>query len=162
MKADRISAGILLYRSRGGRIEVLLVHPGGPYYARKDRGFWSIPKGEPDPGEEPLAAARREFREETGFEPDGQPASLDPVRVRPGKTVVAWAVAGDAPAGHVYVSDTCSIEWPPRSGTRMDVPEVDRWEFFELAEAAVMISPGQAPLLKQLKAILSDSRAATH
>jgi predicted NUDIX family NTP pyrophosphohydrolase len=156
MEPERVSAGLMLFRIRNAGIEVLLVHPGGPYYARKDAGYWSIPKGEVDPGEDELAAARREFREETGLALAGQAAPLGRIALRRGKTVVAWAIRGDIPAGHRFVSGTCRIDWPPGSGRQEEIPEVDRWEFFGLADAARMISPAQAPLLERLAHLAPD------
>lgn len=143
------SAGLLLFRERSGRLEVLLVHPGGPLWARRDEGAWSIPKGEPAEGEDPLAAARREFEEETGAAPAGEPIPLDPVRQPGGKIVEAWAVEGDFDPATLR-SNTFSIEWPPRSGRRQEFPEVDRAAWLSLAEAERKILPGQAPLLRQL------------
>ena len=144
------SAGILLYRRRGDRLEVLLVHPGGPLWARRDDGAWSVPKGEYGPDEEPLAAARREFAEERGAQPpDGPPEDLGEIRQRGGKRVRAWALEGDLDAGAI-VSNTFELEWPPRSGRRIDVPEVDRAEWFALADARPKINPAQAELLDRL------------
>ncbi len=152
------SAGLLLFRERAGSLEVLLVHPGGPFWANKDEGAWSIPKGEIDEGEEPLAAARREFEEETGFAPPaGDAVPLEPVRQPGGKTVLAWAIEGDLdPAG--LRSGTFEIEWPPRSGTRRSFPEVDRAEWLAIAAAERSILKGQAPLLTQLQALRGGSR----
>ena len=144
------SAGILLYRRRGDRLEVLLVHPGGPLWARRDEGAWSVPKGEYGPEEEPLAAARREFAEELGAQPPEGPAEdLGEIRQRGGKRVRAWALEGDLDAGAI-VSNTFELEWPPRSGRRIDVPEVDRAEWFVLADARPKINPAQAELLDRL------------
>lgn len=144
------SAGLLLYRLRGEQTEVLLVHPGGPFWRGKDAGAWSIPKGELEAGEDPLEAALREFAEETGVRPDGPFVSLDPVRQKGGKVVRAWAVEGDLDPAKL-ASNTFELEWPPRSGRRQSFPEVDRAAFFELDEASRRINPGQAPLLDQLK-----------
>ena len=149
----RRSAGLLLYRLRDGGPEVLLVHPGGPLWARRDLGAWSIPKGEPGPGEEPLAAARREFQEETGFAPAGPFLPLPAVRQRGGKEVLAWAVAGDLDPTAVR-SATFSMEWPPRSGRRAEFPEVDRAAWFGIEAARERILPGQAPLLEALRRLL--------
>jgi predicted NUDIX family NTP pyrophosphohydrolase len=143
------SAGILVYKTQGGRVTVFLVHPGGPYWAGKDAGAWSIPKGEFASGEDPLAAARREFREETGQAIAGDFVPLQPVRQAGGKTVHAWAVAGDVDAGRIR-SNMCEIEWPPRSGRRMTVPEVDRAQWFPLDEARRRINKGQVALLDEL------------
>jgi predicted NUDIX family NTP pyrophosphohydrolase len=147
------SAGLLLYRRRGG-LEVFLVHPGGPYWARKDDGAWSIPKGEPDPGEDPLAAALRELREETGFAVDGPYLPLPPVRQAGGKLVTAFAAEADADPAALR-STTFALEWPPRSGRHIDVPEVDRGDWFDLAQARTKILRGQLPLLDHLAAALS-------
>jgi predicted NUDIX family NTP pyrophosphohydrolase len=155
--ASRRSAGLLLYRLRGGSPEVLLVHPGGPFWARKDLGAWTLPKGEPAPGEEPLEAARREFREETGFSPEGPFLPLPPVRQRGGKEVLAWAVAGDVDPSALR-SNTFSLEWPPRSGRRAEFPEVDRAAWFGIEAARERILPGQAPLLDELLRVLGPGR----
>ncbi len=145
-----MSAGILLWRRREGRLEVLLAHPGGPFFARKDAGVWSVPKGEVDPGEDPIAVARREFAEETGHElPEGPMLDLGEVRQRGGKLVRAWAVEGDLDPASAR-SNTFELEWPPRSGRIQTFPEVDRVEWFELAEARERINPAQAAFLDRL------------
>ena len=152
------SAGILLYR-RGpdGGIEVLLVHPGGPLWARRDEGAWSIPKGEIEPGEEPVAAARREFAEELGSPaPDGEPLELGEVRLKSGKRVVAWGLAGDLDPA-VIVSNTFEMQWPPRSGRTVEFPEVDRVQWFAPAEARARLNPAQAPLVDRLLDTLESS-----
>jgi predicted NUDIX family NTP pyrophosphohydrolase len=146
---------VLLFRRSGKGVEVFLVHPGGPYFARRDAGAWTLPKGELEPGEEPLAVARREFAEETGqaletCAPEARPISLGEVRQRGGKRVEAWAVEGDWPAGAVLASNPCEIEWPPRSGRRQRFPEVDRGEFFALEEARGKLNPAQVELLDRL------------
>jgi predicted NUDIX family NTP pyrophosphohydrolase len=144
------SAGILLYRRREGVLEVLLVHPGGPFWARKDRGVWSIPKGEYEPREDPLAAARREFQEELGTAPPTGPThDLGEIRQRAGKLVHAFGLEGDLDATAIS-SNTCEIEWPPRSGRAITIPEVDRAQWFALADAREMILPAQAELLDRL------------
>jgi predicted NUDIX family NTP pyrophosphohydrolase len=144
------SAGIVLHRERGGVLEVLLVHPGGPAWARRDLGAWSIPKGEYEPGEDPLAAARREFEEELGTAPPGGAArELGEVRQKSGKLVRAWALAGDLDI-HAIESNTFELEWPPRSGRMLQVPEVDRAEWFTLERAAEKINPAQVTLLRRL------------
>jgi predicted NUDIX family NTP pyrophosphohydrolase len=145
----KTSAGLLLFRRRGDSIEVMLVHPGGPIWAHRDLGAWSIPKGEPDEGEDLLDAARREFAEELGGSVDGDFVPLTPVRQPGGKTVFAWAVASDFDTGAAR-SNTFTIEWPPRSGRRQSFPEVDRAEWFPLEVARTKILPGQAPLLEEL------------
>jgi predicted NUDIX family NTP pyrophosphohydrolase len=154
-RGSRRSAGILLYRQRGDRLEVLLVHPGGPLWARRDAGAWSIPKGEYDDGEEPLAAARREFEEELGTAPpDGDAAELGEVRQKSGKFVRAWAIAGDLDPA-TAVSNTFELEWPPRSGRRIEVPEVDRAEWFALDAAREKLNPAQVVLLERLAEVLA-------
>jgi predicted NUDIX family NTP pyrophosphohydrolase len=150
------SAGILLHRTGAdGGVEVLLVHPGGPFWARKDAGAWSIPKGEVAEGEDPLACARREFAEELGAPvPEGTATPLGEVRQKAGKIVTAWAVEGDLDPASV-VSNTFAMEWPRGSGRLRDFPEVDRAEWFGLEEAAVRILDGQRPLLDALAALQS-------
>jgi predicted NUDIX family NTP pyrophosphohydrolase len=144
------SAGILLYRRGGDGLEVLLVHPGGPFFARRDDGAWSIPKGLYEDGEEPLAAARREFAEELGSPcPDGEALELGEIRQKNGKRVTAWAVEGDLDAGAI-TSNTFEIEWPPRSGRRQEFPEVDRAAWFGLAAARTKILAAQAAFLDRL------------
>ena len=149
------SAGLILYRLREGGPEVFLAHPGGPYWAAKDLGVWSIPKGEIDEGEDPLEAARREFEEETGFRPEGEFRSLEPVRQRSGKIVYAWAVEGDCDPASLR-SNTFPLEWPPRSGRFLDIPEVDRGGWFGIVQAREKILDGQRALLAQLEIILRD------
>jgi predicted NUDIX family NTP pyrophosphohydrolase len=146
-----VSAGILLYRQRDATLEVLLVHPGGPVWARRDLGAWSIPKGEYVEGaEEPLSAARREFAEELGSPPpEGEPVDLGEVRQKSGKRVRGWALKGDLDTGHVQ-SNTFTMEWPPRSGQMREFPEVDRAEWFGLAQAREHINPAQVGFLDAL------------
>lgn len=144
------SAGILLHRVIDGRLEVLLGHMGGPYWANKDEGAWSIPKGEYEPGEVPLDVARREFEEEFGVPvPDGEVVSLGEIRQAGGKHVVAWAVAGDLDADAV-VSNTFEIEWPPRSGRLQEFPEIDRAAWFDLEIARAKIITAQRQFLDRL------------
>lgn len=150
------SAGLLLYRHTAGGIEVLLVHPGGPIWARKDDGAWSIAKGEIADDEDPLAAARREFEEETGTRPSGEFAPLQPVRQPGGKLVYAWAVCADFDPATLK-SNTFSIEWPPRSGRQAEFPEVDRAGWFGLEDARRKILKGQVGLLDQLVGVVRDS-----
>ena len=146
----KTSAGILLYRERDGAREVLLVHPGGPFWARKDAGAWSIPKGEHDDGEDGLDTALREFREETGTELDaGELTDLGSIKQRGGKVVQAWAAEGDLDADAIR-SNTFTIEWPPRSGRTEDFPEVDCAGWFSLDEAREKINQAQAELLVRL------------
>lgn len=144
------SAGLLLYRVREGALEVFLVHPGGPFWAKKDLGVWSIPKGEMDEGEELLEAARREFEEETGFRPEGIFRELTPVRQRSGKIVHAWAVEGNCDPTAIR-SNTITIEWPPRSGRQLEIPEVDRGGWFAIENAKEKILEGQRGLLDELR-----------
>ena len=143
------SAGLLVYRLRNGNLEVLLVHPGGPFWAKKDEGAWSIPKGEMTEDEDPLKAAKREFFEETGFQIDGNFIALTPVKQAGGKWVYAWAVEGDCDAESIK-SNTFSMEWPPRSGKRKEFPEVDRAAWFTLDQAKQKILKGQLSLLEEL------------
>jgi predicted NUDIX family NTP pyrophosphohydrolase len=146
-----IAAGLLLFRRRPAGPEVLLVHPGGPFWARKDLGAWSIPKGEVAPGEELLAAARREFLEETGVAPAGTPFPLGRVRQPGGKVVHAWALEGDLDPSSVR-SNTFSVEWPRGSGRKRDDPEIDRAAWFDLAEARRRLLGAQVPFLDALAA----------
>jgi len=149
------SAGIVLYRLREGAPQVLLVHPGGPLWTRKDLGAWSIPKGEYEPAEDALAAARREFAEELGSAaPPGPVSDLGEIRQKSGKLVRAWALRGDFDASTVE-SNTFALEWPPKSGRTIEVPEVDRAEWFAIPEAREKINPAQIPLLERLLAQLS-------
>lgn len=142
-----------MYRLTEGGFEVFLVHPGGPFWARKDLGAWSIPKGEPDPDEPPLQAAIREFEEETGIKPSGPYTELTPVRQKAGKTVLAWAFEGDANPDHIR-SNSFRIEWPPKSGSWKEFPEIDRAAWFPPAEARARINPGQVEFLNQLERLL--------
>jgi predicted NUDIX family NTP pyrophosphohydrolase len=145
----RRSAGLLMYRRSGGALEVLLVHPGGPFWMKKDAGAWSIPKGEYEGGEEALAAAAREFQEETGLVARGPYTPLTPIRQQGGKVVEAWAFEGDCDAESLK-STTFSLEWPRGSGRRQEFPEVDRAGWFGLDEARRKILPAQAALLDEL------------
>lgn len=144
-----------MYRIVAGSIEVLLAHPGGPFYAHKDAGYWSIPKGEPEPGEELLATAEREFAEETGFEPNGPYLELTPIVQKGGKVVHAWAFAGDCDPTALR-SVTFQLEWPAKSGRLLEFPEVDRAAFFQVEEAKEKIKQTQAPLIDQLARHLQD------
>ena len=153
----KLSAAILLYRRPPGGLEVFLVHPGGPFWAKKDAGAWSLPKGEYDAAENPLAAALREFEEETGFPLD--PAALLPLgewKQPGGKIVTAWAVEGDVDAA-LARSNLFELEWPPRSGQRRQFPEVDRAAWFPLAEAREKLLAGQVEFLTRLAAALGPS-----
>jgi predicted NUDIX family NTP pyrophosphohydrolase len=147
----RISAGLLMYRIKDGAAEVLLAHPGGPFFADKDEGAWSIPKGEPEPGEDLLLTARREFGEETGLKPKGPFIPLKPIQQKGGKIVHAWAFEGDCnPA--TLKSNAFTMEWPPSSGRQMEFPEIDRAEFFDLGTARRKIKAGQVGLIEELEA----------
>jgi predicted NUDIX family NTP pyrophosphohydrolase len=151
------SAGVLLYREVAGQLEVLLVHPGGPFWAKKDDGAWSIPKGEFDDSEDPLAAARREFAEEIGVAvPDGALIPLGSQRQGSGKIVHAWALQGDFDPAQLR-SNMFSMEWPPKSDQQQEFPEVDRAAWFPVAEAARKIVKGQAPFLDMLQTRLRPS-----
>jgi predicted NUDIX family NTP pyrophosphohydrolase len=152
--AKKTSAGILLYRRRGDHLEVFLAHPGGPFWAKKDLGAWSIPKGEFEEGDDPLAAAMREFTEETGFPIGGDFRPLQPLRQPSGKTIFAWAVEGDCNPAELR-SNVFEMEWPPKSGQRREFPEVDRAAWFSIDEARKRIIKGQAPFLDELFASLS-------
>jgi predicted NUDIX family NTP pyrophosphohydrolase len=143
------SAGILMYRLRNSTLEVFLVHPGGPFWTKKDIGAWSIPKGELLQDEDHLNAAKREFQEETGFLPEGNFIALTPHKQPGGKLVYAWAVKGDCDA-KMIVSNTFSMEWPPLSGKRQDFPEADRAEWFTIDVAKEKILKGQAAFLEEL------------
>lgn len=146
----KVSAGLLLFRRREDRLEVLLAHPGGPFWATKDAGAWTIPKGELEDGEDPLRAAAREFTEETGVTVDIEKAhSLGSVRQKSGKTVLAWAVEGDLDPG-LLRSNTFTIEWPPRSGRQTEFPEIDRVEWLEPDIARVKLNPAQEPFVDRL------------
>jgi predicted NUDIX family NTP pyrophosphohydrolase len=149
--SSRTSAGILLWRRLDGRLEVLLGHPGGPFYAKKDADTWSILKGEFDPSEDPVAVARREFEEETGHPaPAGPLLELGQVRQRAGKVVTAWAIEGDLdPAA--AVSNTFEMEWPPHSGKKQEFPEIDRVEWFDVPSARDKIRSAQIPFLDRLQ-----------
>ena len=146
----KTSAGLLLYRRRDGALEVFLVHPGGPFWARKDAGAWSIPKGEIGPDEAPLAAARREFGEETGLAVDGDVIALAPIRQAGGKLVHAFAIEADLDPAAI-VSNRFTLEWPPRSGERREFPEIDRAGWFGLEAARRKLLSGQLPLLEDLR-----------
>lgn len=146
----KTSAGLLMFRRRPAGLEVFLVHPGGPFWKRKDDGAWSIPKGELSAGEDPLTAARREFHEETGMHAGGPFTPLAPVKQPGGKLVLAWAVEGQCAPEQVR-SNTFRMQWPPNSGTEMEFPEIDRADWFTLEAAAGKILRGQRDLLRQLQ-----------
>jgi len=153
----KVSAGLLLYRRRRGVPEVFLVHPGGPFWAKKDAGAWSIPKGEAAPGEDLLAAAQREFQEGTGLGVDGDFRALASERQPSGKRVHAWAVEADLDADAVR-SNSFEMEWPPRSGRKREFPEVDRAAWFDLPIARKKITKGQLGLLDQLERLLGTTQ----
>jgi predicted NUDIX family NTP pyrophosphohydrolase len=148
------SAGILLYRKKAGATEVLLVHPGGPFWKNKDAGAWSIPKGE-FTDEDPLSAAKREFEEETGIAVDGNFLALSPLKQKSGKLVMAWALQKNIDASKIK-SNEFDMEWPPRSGRQIRIPEVDRGEWFTPSVAKQKIIPGQAALIDELLGKLQD------
>jgi predicted NUDIX family NTP pyrophosphohydrolase len=149
----KVSAGLLMYRRRPGGLEVFLVHPGGPFWTKKDAGAWSIPKGEYGEDEDALAAARREFREETGFAAEGRFESLGQVKQAGGKIVSAWAFEGDCDPEEL-VSGTFQMEWPPRSGKLAEFPEVDRGRWFSLVEAREFVLKSQEIFLDRLAALV--------
>jgi predicted NUDIX family NTP pyrophosphohydrolase len=148
----RISAGLLMYRIRDGRLEVLIVHPGGPFWAKKDAGSWSIPKGEIEAGEEEFAAAQREFQEETGVAPAGPFTDLGEITQRSGKRVLAWAFEGDCDSAAI-VSNTFSMEWPPRSGRMQSFPEIDRAEFVDAPAARSKLNPAEYEFVERLQKV---------
>jgi predicted NUDIX family NTP pyrophosphohydrolase len=145
----KVSAGLLMHRFRDRELQVLLVHLGGPFWAKKDLGAWSVPKGEFAEDEDPLQAAKREFKEETSIDPVGEFVALSPVKQPSGKTIFAWAFEGDCDPSAIR-SNTFQIEWPPGSGKRQEFPEIDRAEWFGFEAAMEKIAKGQAPLLKEL------------
>jgi predicted NUDIX family NTP pyrophosphohydrolase len=159
-RARRRSAGLLLYRRAAPGLQVLLVHPGGPLWARRDLGAWSIPKGEYADDEDPLAAARREFEEELGSPPPGPVSAaglldLGEIRQKSGKLVHAWALPGDLDLAGIS-SNTFAMEWPPRSGQLKEFPEVDRAQWFDPDEARAKLNPAQVALLERLQEALGD------
>jgi len=154
-KSGLISAGILLWRRRGGRVEVLLAHMGGPFWVNKDLGHWTIPKGEVEPGEELVEVARREFEEETGHAtPDGDMIDLGSIRQKSGKVVHGWGVEGDLDPA-TAVSNTYEMEWPPRSGRTVSFPEIDRVEWFDPGAARAKLRAAQVPFLDRLDEALA-------
>lgn len=146
-----------MFRRKDSALEVLLVHPGGPFFARKDDGAWTIPKGEAAPGEDFLARAQIEFEEELGIKPSGNWIELGSIRQKGGKTVYAWAFEGDLPEHFKLTSNTFEMEWPPRSGKPKEFPEIDRVEFFAEAVARQKINPAQTPFLDRLRAALNHN-----
>lgn len=153
------SAGLMMYRQGGGEVEVFLVHPGGPFWRNKDKGAWGLPKGECLAGEDPLAAAKREFNEETGFVAQGPFHGMGTIRQSGGKMVSAWAFEGDCDPQSL-TSNLCRIEWPPRSKRWIDVPEIDRGSWFTLPQAEEHMLQSQLPLLDTLKSLLVKRRQA--
>src|SRR5882757_5852833 len=143
------SAGLLMFRTSNDQLEVFLVHPGGPLWAKKDKGAWTIPKGEYEQDENPLVAARREFEEETGFQATGEFVDLGSIKQKSGKVVNAWAFEGDCDPAKL-TSNTCEIEWPPRSGRRLEILEVDRGRWFSTNEASEYIREEQREFLQRL------------
>jgi predicted NUDIX family NTP pyrophosphohydrolase len=152
----KASAGLLMFRTSPA-LEVLLVHLGGPFWTKKDAGAWFVPKGEIESGEDTLAAAKREFQEETGIEPQGPFLALGSVKHKSGKTVVAWAFRGDCDPSQIR-SNTFRMEWPPRSGKMMEFPEIDRARFFTMEEARERIHSAEAEFLQRLPGLLSNTR----
>jgi len=153
-----ISAGLLMYRFRNGRVEVFLVHPGGPFFKNKDEGYWSIPKGLVESDESPLDAAIREFREEIGTSPTGPLLELGSVRQKGGKVVYAWAFEGDRDDSDALSSNTFSLEWPPRSGRFQSFSEIDRAEFFPMDQARIKINEAQREFLERLELLWREGQ----
>lgn len=149
----RVSAGLLMYRFVDGQLQVLLAHPGGPFFKNKDEGAWTIPKGEVEPGEDLLAAAQREFQEELHIIPTGPFIPLTPIRQLGGKIVQAWGVQGNCDPDGIS-SNTFLLEWPPRSGHDVEFPEIDRAAFFDVATAKSKIIARQAPLIEELEQLV--------
>jgi predicted NUDIX family NTP pyrophosphohydrolase len=156
----RVSAGLLMYRIFDGMLQVLLAHPGGPYFKNKDDGAWTIPKGEVEPGEDLLETAKREFKEETGFTATGPFIALSAIKQKGGKIVHAWAFKGDCDPAAI-VSNTFTMEWPPKSGRQMEFPEIDRAGFFDLATARQKVKAGQEALIEELEDIAMGSGFAS-
>jgi predicted NUDIX family NTP pyrophosphohydrolase len=147
---EKVSAGLLMYRLCRDGLEFFLVRPGGPFWKKRDVGAWTIPKGKPDPGEELLSAAKREFREEVGFESQGEFLDLGKIQQKGGKIVFAWAFENKSTEPVILKSNTFSMEWPPGSGRMVSFPEIDRGEFFKFEEAKEKIIPSQIPFLERL------------
>ncbi|MEN5307688.1 NUDIX domain-containing protein [Chryseobacterium cucumeris] len=151
----KTSSGILLFKKEKDSLYYFLVHPGGPFWRNKDSGAWSIPKGEILPDEDPLVRALTEFKEETGKVAEGQFIELSPIRQKGGKTVYAWALEGDIDTSGLY-SNSFPLEWPPKSGKIIEIPEVDQWEWFASEEAQKRINPAQKDLITELESILKN------
>jgi predicted NUDIX family NTP pyrophosphohydrolase len=153
---SKVSAGLVMFRVRGGQLEVLLVHPGGPFWIKKDSGAWFIPKGEVGPDEDQFSAAKREFEEETSLRPEGNFLSLGSVKHKSGKTVLAWAFEGDCDPAAIK-SNTFTMEWPPKSGKQQQFPEIDRAAFFTVEHARDKIYPAEFELLGRLSQVCDKS-----
>lgn len=153
----KTSAGILLFKKENNDLFYFLVHPGGPFWKNKDSGAWSIPKGEIEPDEDPLERALVEFKEETGQSVGGEFIELSPIRQKGGKTVYAWAVEGDVKTAGLF-SNSVQIEWPPRSGKLIEIPEVDQWEWFHSDEAKTRINAAQVALLSELEELITKEK----
>lgn len=153
----KTSAGILLFKKENNNLFYFLVHPGGPFWKNKDSGAWSIPKGEIEPDEDPLERALVEFKEETGQSVGGEFIELSPIRQKGGKTVYAWAVEGDVETAGLF-SNSVQIEWPPRSGKLIEIPEVDQWEWFNSDEAKIRINTAQVALLSELEELITKEK----
>jgi predicted NUDIX family NTP pyrophosphohydrolase len=158
MQRSKTSAGLLMFRRREKEIEVLLIHPGGPFFRNKDAGAWTIPKGEAGPGEDLRTRARIEFEEELGLGVSESAAWIDlgSIKQKGGKTVHGWAFENDLPENFAIVSNTFEIEWPPRSGRRQEFPEIDRAEFFSIDAARQKVNPAQVPFLERLMETLAQ------
>ena len=150
----KVSAGLLVYRLNGSALEIFLGHPGGPFFAKKDAGVWSIPKGEVDGDEDLLQTALREFAEETGIKPEGEYLSLGHIKQKNGKIVHAWAFAGDWDKNKPIRSNTFTMEWPPHSGQKQEFPEIDQGAFFDSETAKQKINPAQVALIERLQTLL--------
>jgi predicted NUDIX family NTP pyrophosphohydrolase len=153
----KMSAGLLMYRIQNGELEVFLAHPGGPFFARKDNGYWTIPKGELNHGEDLIAAAVREFTEEVGLRPCGEFLPLGSIQQKGGKIVHAWAFEGDWGENQIHRCNLFALEWPPKSGKRCEFPEVDRVCFFPIPEAKRKLKETQHPFLDRLAALLNHT-----
>jgi predicted NUDIX family NTP pyrophosphohydrolase len=153
---SKLSAGLLMYRFNDNALEIFLGHPGGPFFAKKDKGVWSIPKGEVDADEDLLQTALREFEEETGLKPEGEYLSLGHIKQKNGKIVHAWAVAGDWDKNKPIRSNTFTMEWPPHSGQKQEFPEIDQGAFFDSETAKQIINPAQVTLIERLQTLLEN------
>jgi predicted NUDIX family NTP pyrophosphohydrolase len=149
-----VSAGLLMYRLKGGALEIFLCHPGGPFFAKKNEGVWSIPKGEVEADEDLLQTALREFEEEIGIKPEGEFISLGHIKQKNGKIVHVWAFAGDWDEDKAIKSNSFTLEWPPHSGQNQEFPEIDQGAFFETEPAKQKINPAQVALIDRLQTLL--------